>query len=155
MTSRCDTKPAQNERNRRFGHLVHAIGRHIDSYVALYMIKHINKVKLIWWVIDISNCGQEYVTYCLIIKVIYNLDSGHIRRLLGLLAKMGLQSHIDSFVALCMIKHIKTAKLTWCVHYVSNCGKAYLTICLIIKVVYNFTTWHLRRLIGLPTKMGV
>ncbi|XP_061942836.1 uncharacterized protein LOC133667589 [Apis cerana] len=27
MTSRCDSNPAQYERNRRFGHLVHALGR--------------------------------------------------------------------------------------------------------------------------------
>ena len=27
MTSRCDSEPAQNERNRRFGYLVHALGR--------------------------------------------------------------------------------------------------------------------------------
>ncbi|KAG8250558.1 hypothetical protein J6590_099150 [Homalodisca vitripennis] len=27
MTSRCNSNPAQYERNRRFGHLVHALGR--------------------------------------------------------------------------------------------------------------------------------
>src|SRR5436190_18290821 len=27
MTSHCDSNPAQYERNRRFGHLVHALGR--------------------------------------------------------------------------------------------------------------------------------
>ena len=27
MTRRCDSNPAQYERNRRFGHLVHALGR--------------------------------------------------------------------------------------------------------------------------------
>ena len=27
MTGRCDSNPAQYERNRRFGHLVHVLGR--------------------------------------------------------------------------------------------------------------------------------
>ena len=51
---------------------------HIVSYVAMYMIKHINTIKLTWPVNDISNCGQAYVTICLIIIVIYNLTLGYI-----------------------------------------------------------------------------
>ena len=31
MTRRCDSNPAQYERNRRFGHLVHALGRAADG----------------------------------------------------------------------------------------------------------------------------
>ena len=62
----------------------------MDSYVALYMIKKISTIKLIWSANDISNCAQAYVTVCLIIKVIYILTPGHKRRHLGLTAKMGL-----------------------------------------------------------------
>ena len=31
MTRRCDSNPAQYERNRRFGHLVHVLGRSADG----------------------------------------------------------------------------------------------------------------------------
>ena len=31
MTGRCDSNPAQYERNRRFGHLVHVLGRSVSG----------------------------------------------------------------------------------------------------------------------------
>ena len=63
---------------------------HTDCYVALYMIKHIIMAKLIWCVNDISNCGPAYVPMCLITEGIYIITPGHLLRLLGQMAKMGL-----------------------------------------------------------------
>ena len=70
----------------------------IDSHFAKYMIEHINTIKLIWFVNEISNCCQIYDTICLTIKVDCNLSSGFIWFLLSLLAKMEysqIESHID------------------------------------------------------------
>ena len=58
------------------------------------MIKHINEIKLIGFVKVISNPFQIYNTICLIVKVEINLTPGHIRRLLGLLTKMGVKGRL-------------------------------------------------------------
>ena len=42
---------------------------------------------------DISNCGQANATICLNIKDTYKLSPGHIRPLLGKLAKKVCRSH--------------------------------------------------------------
>ena len=58
----------------------------------------------------------------------YNLTPGHTKRLLGLLAKMREKVTLKSHLALYVIKHIYTIKLIGCVHVISNCGQAYVTI---------------------------
>ena len=48
-------------------------GTVVHIYVALYVIKHMSAIKLIWCVNDISNCGQASVTISQIIKLSYSL----------------------------------------------------------------------------------
>ena len=46
-------------------------------------------------------------------------------------------------------------QLIWCVNEISNCVQIYVTICLIIKVVCNFTPGQIRRFLGQLSNMGV
>ena len=73
------------------------------------MIKHINPIKLISFVKEISNPFQVYNSICLIIKVVLNLTPGYIRKLLGLLDKMGVMGRLT--VTFPRVKHINTIKL--------------------------------------------
>ena len=73
----------------------------------------------------------------------YILTPGHKRRHLDLLAD-GILGHTDSNVALYMIKKIITIKPNSCVSDTLNCGQAYATICLTIKVTYNPPPGHIR-----------
>ena len=67
----------------------------------------------------------------------------------------GIVVNIDSNVALYMIKPINMNKLIWCVNDISNCGQAYLIMCLINKVIYILTPGHKRRHHVLLAKMGL
>ena len=115
--------------------------------------KRISIIKLISCVSDISNSGQAYVTIWLINKVLYIRTPGHKRRHLGLLAKMRLKLRFT--LTLNIIKHIITIKLIWCFNDIPNCGQAYASIGLIIKVIYKLAPGHIRRLLGWLSKMGV
>ena len=55
------------------------------------MMKHITMIKLIGFVNEILNSVQIYDAICLIVKLVLNLTPGHIRRILGQLAKMGVK----------------------------------------------------------------
>ena len=54
------------------------------------MTKHINTIKLTLFVNEISNSVQLYDAKCLVNKIVLNLTPGHIRPVLGVLAKMGV-----------------------------------------------------------------
>ena len=64
-------------------------------------------------------------------------------------------TNIDSDVDLYMIKHIIMAKLILCVDDISNCGPAYVTMCLINEVMYIITPGHKRRHLGQLDKIGL
>ena len=51
-----------------------------------------------------------------------------------------------------MIEHIIMAKLIGCVNDISNCGQAFVMMCLINEVIYIITPGHKRRHLGLLDK---
>ena len=92
---------------------------------------------------------------CLTIEVTYNLRPGHMRRRLGGLAKMGVYVTLTVKLPCILEKRISTIKPISCVSDTSNCGQANATVCLNIKVTFNLTPEHIRRLLGRLDKLGV
>ena len=119
------------------------------------MIKHNSEIKLIWRINDISKWGQAFATICVIIKVTYNLTPGDVRRLLVEMAQMGLYVTMTVTLPCIWQKRISAIKLIWCVNDISICGRAYVTIRLVIKVIYILTPGHNRRHLGLLVNMGL
>ena len=107
----------------------------IDSNVDLYMIKHIIMIKLIWCVNDFKNWGHAYATVCLAISHLQSFSRTYTTasRPTGL---EGIVVDIDSNVDLYMIKQIIVVKLISCANDIPNCGPAYVTMCLINKVIF-------------------
>ena len=129
-------------------------GISVDIYVAHYVIKHMRVIKLIWWVNDSSSWGQEFARICVTTKVTCNLTPGHVRLHLGQQAQMGLSVTL-TVTEFCRWQiRICTTKLIWCVN-ISNWGQATSTLCVIIKVNYNLTRGHVRRLLGQLSQMGL
>ena len=92
---------------------------------------------------------------CLTIEVIYNIPPGHMRRRLGRLAKMGVYVTLTVTLPCILEKKFSTIKPISCVSDTSNCGQANATVCLNIKVTFNLTPGHVRRLLGRLDKMEV
>ena len=61
----------------------------------------------------------------------------------------GIVVNIDRYFALYTIKHIIMTKHIWCVNDTSNCGQAFVTLGLIINVIYIPTPGPKRRHLGL------
>uniref|UniRef100_A0A6M2DUS5 Putative s02sep n=1 Tax=Xenopsylla cheopis TaxID=163159 RepID=A0A6M2DUS5_XENCH len=55
MTRRCDSNPAQYERNRRFGHLVHALGRAAGGAKLPSVGLSLNASKAVSFLDEVSN----------------------------------------------------------------------------------------------------
>ena len=127
----------------------------IDIYIALCVIKHNSEIKLIWRINGISDWGQAFATICVIIKVTYNLTPGDVRRLLVEMAQMGLYVTMTVTLPCIWQKRISAIKLIWCVNDISICGRAYVTIRLVIKVIYILTPGHNRLHLGLLANMGL
>ncbi|CAB0034366.1 unnamed protein product [Trichogramma brassicae] len=64
MTCRCDSNPAQYERNRRFGHLVHALGRAAGGAKLPSVGLCLNTSKAVSFLVKDFSAPKQFVWTC-------------------------------------------------------------------------------------------